>query len=134
MNNINSNLMLKNMAFTNISVSRAFNLPNNIDLTGSFDINYEEISNDEINVVLKYNAVSKKGEIKIEVELKGDFCIYDVEDIKVKRYLLHVNTIAILFPYLRSQVSLITTQPGFVPIQIPIVNAMALAREAGHIE
>ena len=86
MNNINSGLMLKNMAFTNVSVERSFDLPNNIDITGSFDINYEEISDDEINVIIKYNAISKKSEIKIEVVLKGNFCIYDVDDQKIKRY------------------------------------------------
>ncbi|MBP5446324.1 MAG: protein-export chaperone SecB [Acholeplasmatales bacterium] len=134
MDTINSNLMLKNMAFTNISVKRSFDLPNNLDIMGSFDVRYEEIDDNEIIVVLKYLAKSKKEEISIDIELKGNFVTRDIEDKKVSKYLLHVNSLAIMFPYLRSQISIVTTQPGFVPIQIPIINAVALAREAGFEE
>ena len=131
MNEINSNLFLKNLAFTNVSVKRSFNMQSNVEIDGIFDVKYEEISENEINVLLKYNAKSKKGDIVIDIELIGNFCVFDVEKEKVKSYLLHVNSIAIMFPYLRSQVSLATTQPGFVPIQLPVVNAIALARGAG---
>ena len=131
MNDTNGNLVLKNLAFTNITVKREFKLSNNVELDGTFDINYDEVSEDEINVILTYNAKSKKNDIFIEVELQGNFCIYGDVEKDVKKYLLHINSIAIMFPYLRSQVSIATTQPGFVPIQIPIVNAIALARAAG---
>ena len=134
MNEINSNLFLKNLAFTNISVKRAFNMPNSIEINGSFDVIYKELNDDEIVVVLKYDAKSKKDEVVIDIELQGNFCVIGIDDIKLKRYLLHVNSIAILFPYLRSQVSIATTQPGFMPIQIPIVNAIGLAKGAGFIE
>ena len=59
MNEINSNLFLKNLAFTNISVKRAFNMPNSIEINGSFDVIYKELNDDEIVVVLKYDAKSK---------------------------------------------------------------------------
>lgn len=131
MSDINSNLFLKNLAFTNISVKRELNISNNIELNGSFDINYHKISEDEINIKLKYSAKSKKEDIVIDVELQGNFVVNGIEDKKTKEYLLHVNSLAIMFPYLRSQVSIATTQPGFIPIQIPIVNAIALARAAG---
>ena len=128
---IDSNLIMKNLAFTKIITKRFFSLPDNVEINGSFDIKYEEVDENEINVFLMYNAKSKKNEIEIEVELQGNFIARDIDDDSVKRYLLHVNTIAIMFPYLRSQISLATNQPGFVPIQIPIVNAVALARAAG---
>ena len=32
------------------------------------------------------------------------------------------NGVAILFPYLRSELTLLTTQPGFQPIVLPAVN------------
>ncbi len=131
MNDINSNLFLKSLAFTNISVKRALILSNNIELNGSFDIDYKEIGEDEIIVTLKYNAKSINNNVDISVEMQGDFVVNGVEDENAKRYLLHVNSLAIMFPYLRSQVSIATTQPGFMPIQIPIVNAIALARAAG---
>lgn len=131
MNTISSNLMMKNLAFTNLKVKRDFSLSNDIEINGSFDVKFENVNDDEINVILSYNAKSKNNEINIEVELKGSFVAHDLTDNDVKEYLLHVNTIAIMFPYLRSQISLITTQPGLIPIQIPIVNAIALAKKAG---
>jgi len=131
MNDVNSNLFLKNLAFTKIIVKRDFNLSNNIEINGSFDIDYKKISENEINVILKYNAKSSEKNIIIELELQGNFCVYGEVKKDVKEYLLHVNSIAIMFPYLRSQVSIATTQPGLVPIQIPIVNAVNLARAAG---
>ena len=36
------------------------------------------------------------------------------------------NTVAILFPYIRSQISLMTTQPGMHPIIIPPMNIVSL--------
>lgn len=126
--------MLKNLVFTNITVKRSVNLIDDVDLNGIFDVTYEELNDNEINVILKYEAKTKDDGINIEVELYGNFCIVDQIDNKEKRYLLHVNTIAIMYPYLRSQVSIATTQPGFMPIQLPIVNAIALAKAAGFVE
>lgn len=39
------------------------------------------------------------------------------------------NTIAILFPYLRSQLTLLTSQPEFEPIILPIMNINALMND-----
>ena len=36
------------------------------------------------------------------------------------------NTMAILFPYLRSQVTLLTTQPDVEPVNLPVININAL--------
>ena len=36
------------------------------------------------------------------------------------------NTVAIVFPFIRSQVSLLTTQPGMQPIILPPMNIAAL--------
>ena len=36
--------------------------------------------------------------------------------------LIKENGVAILFPYLRSEITLLTTQPGFQPIVLPAVN------------
>lgn len=134
MDTIKSNLIMNNLAFTKISINRSFELSNCIEIVGSFNVKYEEINDEEINVYLSYNAKSKKEDLTIELELKGKFSVFDIEDEDVKRYLLHVNSIAIMFPFLRSQISIVTTQPGLVPIQIPIVNAISLAREAGFVD
>ena len=36
--------------------------------------------------------------------------------------LVKANTVAIIFPFIRSQISLLTTQPGMKPIIMPPIN------------
>ena len=40
--------------------------------------------------------------------------------------ILKKNTVAIMFPFIRSQVSILTTQPGMIPIVMPPININAL--------
>ena len=39
---------------------------------------------------------------------------------------LQKNAIAVMFPYLRSQITLLTSQPGMTPLIIPILNINTL--------
>lgn len=43
--------------------------------------------------------------------------------------LLEKNTIAIMFPYIRSYISSITTQPGITPIVLPAMNIVAMIND-----
>ena len=57
--------------------------------------------------------------------------LFRVEKVDKETYdqLIKSNTVAIMFPYIRSQVSLLTTQPGIQPIMIPTMNINALIEE-----
>lgn len=46
-----------------------------------------------------------------------------------KNDMLEKNTLAIMFPYIRSYVSIITTQPGMNPIVLPAMNIIALVND-----
>ena len=46
---------------------------------------------------------------------ESDFCERESDIIKK-------NTVAIMFPFVRSQISLLTTQPDMVPIVLPPIN------------
>ncbi|MCI8478831.1 MAG: hypothetical protein HFE97_10955 [Oscillospiraceae bacterium] len=48
------------------------------------------------------------------------------EDRETRLTLLKKNTLAILFPYLRSQICLITSQPDLSPITLPTMNINAV--------
>ena len=43
--------------------------------------------------------------------------------------ILERNAIAILFPYNRSYISTITTQPGMAPILLPAMNIVAMLND-----
>ena len=45
---------------------------------------------------------------------------------KTAEQILKKNTVAIMFPFIRSQISLLTTQPGLIPIVMPPININAL--------
>lgn len=49
----------------------------------------------------------------------------------MKEVIVTKNTMAILFPFLRSQVTLMTAQPDMVPIVLPLININALLN---HLE
>lgn len=73
----------------------------------------------ELGVVLK-----SEGIYDIKASIVGEFELS--EDSVLGKKILHNNTIAILFPYLRSQLTLLTSQPGFEPVILPIMNINAL--------
>ena len=56
----------------------------------------------------------------IEVHISGIFELSNESILGQK--LLTNNAVAILFPYLRSQLTLLTSQPGFEPIILPVMN------------
>ena len=60
----------------------------------------------------------------IEVQVSGIFEL--TEESIIGKKLLENNAVAILFPYLRSQLTLLTSQPGFEPVILPVMNINAL--------
>lgn len=59
-----------------------------------------------------------------KVTMSGFFRLQ--EDSELGKNLLLTNTVAILFPYIRSQLTLLTSQPGFEPVILPVMNINAL--------
>lgn len=68
--------------------------------------------------------------LKLSVELVGTFAFSNSENVNKNLYdnLINKNAIAILFPYLRSQVTLITSQPNMTPIILPPININTLLK------
>ena len=66
----------------------------------------------------------------MSVELVGTFAFSNSENVNKNLYdnLINKNAIAILFPYLRSQVTLITSQPNMTPIILPPININTLLK------
>ena len=47
---------------------------------------------------------------------------YEAETYEMEENIIKNNTVAIMFPFIRSQVTLLTTQPGMTPIVLPPIN------------
>ena len=80
-------------------------------------------------VSLTANIRSKDDSISLKITIAGFFsCDYSNEE--TRKILIYENAVAILFPYLRSQITLVSTQPGLPSIIIPPVNIVDLFNSA----
>ncbi len=125
-------LQMKDFCFPNISFKRKTKLSANMDLKIDIKACYKKINNKEQTVIIKTEIADNQKNIELEVDAQATFELVnaDVLNEETQETLLNVNTIAIMMPYVRSQVALITTQPGLTGIQIPIVDANKIAKHA----
>lgn len=76
-----------------------------------------EITKSNYIVSLSLNAYSE--DFNLSLTVSGSF---SVEDIERNKPLIIKNSVSILFPYLRSQLTILTSQPNFEPIILPPIN------------
>ncbi len=122
-------LQLKNLYFSKISFVRDATLPHKFRT--KFSTQFKEISTSEIEVRLICKIMSDT-EFTLDIELVGCFENSEADQEK-KDEINKVNTVFIMFPYLRSEISLVTAQPGFPTIDLPVININALLEEQGEL-
>ena len=129
MNKSECRIQMLDLYFTKYSFSQERDNKKNDEYDTSFSINYAVNSNDssKIKVTIDTSVIDKTERIKLELQTVGIFKI-DKMDMGEDDYehIIKVNTVAIIFPYIRSQISLLTTQPGITPVMIPPINLNAL--------
>ena len=95
----------------------------------SFQIEYAINSEDDtkVRVVVDTTVTNEAQSIVLNVQTVGIFKVdkLDMDEVTYE-HLIKANTVAIIFPFIRSQVSLLTTQPGMMPVMIPPININAL--------
>ena len=89
-------------------------------------INREIIQNsdDEYSIVLDTTVADDDEKVSVFVK-----CIAKFRTTQENRDLIERNAIAIMFPYIRSYISIITTQPGMTPIVLPAMNIVAVLND-----
>lgn len=101
----------------------------NADYNTSFKIEYAIGKSDDskIKVTIDTSITNKTNTLNLNLQTVALFSIEKEEvDNTLYEQLIKQNTVAIVFPFIRSQVSLLTTQPGIQPILIPPINVAAL--------
>lgn len=86
--------------------------------------NVENIGEDEYEIILNTTVSDENENIYVNVKGKAMFRTQ-----QRNMDLLEKNTIAIMFPYIRSYISIITTQPGMPPIVLPAMNIIAMIND-----
>ena len=100
----------------------------NTDYGVQFHIEYAENKKDpaKFRVTIETSVKNETESVVVDLETVGIFTIDRSADINVSEHLLKENTVAIMLPFIRSQISLLTTQPGLPPIMLPPINVNAL--------
>lgn len=89
-----------------------------------------EISNQNADrITLTIEIIGGPGSFSLSVSAQATFTIDGESDIS-QNILIKRNAISIMFPYLRSEVTLLTSQPGMVPIVLPPLNINNLMDKA----
>lgn len=83
----------------------------------------DKCDDNKLMVTLKA-AISGEGLFSLDATLTGIFSINQGDINEWKE-----NAVAILFPYIRSQITLLTSQPNIKPIVLPSVNIHNLLKE-----
>ena len=131
MNNTQCKIQMLDLYFSKYSFNQVRG-KEDTDYTTSFKIEYAINSSDttKVKVTIDTTVANSSETIKLDLQAVGIFQI-DNNDIDEETYdhLIKTNTVAIIFPFIRSQVSLLTTQPNMKPIIIPPINIDILISE-----
>lgn len=123
---IKSVLHMEELFFKNISFVRKQSILDTEN--GKIDFKVKHIIEENILEVNLISNILVDDFFSLDIELYGKFSV-EGNDILVENLL--PNAIAIMFPFLRSQVTLISSQPSFKPIIIPAININKLLYEKG---
>ena len=116
-----SPLVLKNIIITEGHFKRNEDSLENLELKVGVSHDVERLSEREYKITLELNVADP--EEKLSVLVKG-MAIFETK--QENQMLIERNTLAIMFPYFRSYVSTLTTQPGMTPIVLPAMNIMTM--------
>lgn len=83
-----------------------------------FSVN-DSIDNNLMEIAISFD-ISGENLFELSGELIGRFMIDSNQGISLEK--LKTNAVAIMFPYLRTQVTLLTSQPNMLPVVLPAVN------------
>ena len=126
--NMENNCILKlnHLLFDEITFNRV-NFKSENDLQVEFGFAFNKRENGEFVSSIRVIG-TKKDEYNFVVRVSGYFQISEtVEDSNI---LIQQNAIAIVFPYIRGQISLLTAQPEVDPVILPPMNIAQMVKES----
>lgn len=116
-----SPLKLNRLLISECKFKRSEDTLKNLILDVKINRNIEILEANTYKIILDFFMSDDKHKLEISVK-----CIAYFETQEDNIQLIEKNTIAIMFPYVRSYVSTITAQPGMSPIVLPPMNIAAM--------
>ena len=129
---ISSVLSLDKLVFDKIEFKRT-GMKNENEMGIELQVIINRKQDEEVYKVTLDFTGNKEKEYSIEIVLSGYFSFDENErvDEDLKKNLINQNAVAIIMPYLRSQVSLITAQPEVECVVLPPFNIVKMMTENG---
>ena len=118
LNKMKSDLKMNNLYFSSCSVEREYKVENGA-CKADLQRNITQTGEHEYDVELELEV--HKPDLSVSIVAKAHFK-YEAETYEMEESIVKTNTVAIMFPFIRSQVTLLTTQPGMTPIVLPPIN------------
>lgn len=118
-----SQLKMEHVVFDEISFVREGFQNDKDDLSMSVSVSTDYDGGPNARVKLRINAI-KPDEYKATIAISG-FCVID-GNCEFGEELIKKNAVAILFPYVRAELTLLTAQPETNPIVLPPININGL--------
>lgn len=99
-------------------------------IVADFDVNYNYLKDNVVSVELKGEIKSENG-LFFEIVLIGEFELMNYSEIPLTaaKNILEQNTVAIMFPFLRSEITIISAQPNMPSLVLPPLNINALLND-----
>jgi preprotein translocase subunit SecB len=128
---VKSVLKLNRLVFDKIEFVRRGN-KNNEELELNLEANVSKNTEEELYRVSLILKGTKPNEYTMEICLTGYFSFSTDKELtaELKQSLINRNTLSILMPYLRSQVSLLTAQPNVDCVVLPPFNINGMVDNA----
>lgn len=122
-----SALIAKKIYIETMNFQRATVVSGTVRLTkSSIGKNIEALDGNDYKCSLAFKMSDDEDTTSLEVVVVGIFEFKADLELDQKEVIITKNTMAILFPYLRSQVTLLTAQPDVEPVVLPPININAL--------
>lgn len=127
---VNSVLSLDKLVFDKIEFKRT-GMKNECELEVELQVVVNKKQDEEIYKVTLFFIGNKEKEYSLEIALSGYFSFDENEKIdeEFKKTMINQNAVAIIMPYLRSQVSLVTAQPEVDCVVLPPFNIVKMMSE-----
>jgi preprotein translocase subunit SecB len=121
---------IRDLSFENIAVQKGVPADGKPDVRVAVNIDAQKRGEDRYEVALKLNVDSKAGEAQVfilELDYAGLFVIQNVPENQVHPILM-IECPRLIFPFVRRLVGDVTRDGGFPPLNLEIIDFLALYR------
>ena len=123
---IESVLKLQHCVFDRINFQRKGFKTNN---QARFNLGVNIIRRDDHEYLVSLAVIGDKNEeYELSIQLSGYFRVEGDIDLTTEENLIKNNAVAILVPYVRSEISILTSQPETDAESLPIINVLGMVK------